>query len=103
MVGMKRTTVQVAIDRVASTSIILVGKGTDRPSTFDEYTQRYLEQVIRRDLFQTIGTLKVKLRLMDKAICRSTLKKWIKQLDFRYHSPASKPKLTEKQKRKRLD
>jgi hypothetical protein len=75
MMGIKRTTVQAATDRVASTDTTLPGKSTGRPSTFDKYIRRHLERVIRRDLFQTIDTFRGKLRLMDKDVCRSIVKK----------------------------
>jgi transposase len=103
MVGMKRTTVQAITDRVASTGTTLSGKSTSGSSTFDEYARRYLERVIRRYVFQMIDALRGELCLMDKNVCRSTVKKWIKQLGFKYHSPASGPKLTREQKKKRLD
>lgn len=38
MIGMKRTIVQAATDRVASTGTTLTGKSTGRLTTFDKYT-----------------------------------------------------------------
>ncbi|KAK9760707.1 hypothetical protein K7432_014982 [Basidiobolus ranarum] len=100
MIDMKRTTVQSAIGRIAETGTTLAGKSTGRPSTFDKYTKRHLERIIRKDPFQTIEMIRDKLRLMGKTVCRSTVKEWIKQLGFKYSSPASKPKLSDTQKKK---
>ncbi|CEG75981.1 hypothetical protein RMATCC62417_10942 [Rhizopus microsporus] len=75
VIGMKRRIVQAVTDRTASAGTALPGKCTGRFSTFDESTRRHLERVTRRDLFQTVDTLRGELRLMGKVVCRSTVKK----------------------------
>jgi transposase len=59
---MKRTTVEGAINRVATTGITFTGKSMgSRPSSFDDYTRRHLERIIRSDPFQTIEILQGQL------------------------------------------
>ena len=62
MIDMKRTTVEGAITSVATTGTTLTGKNIGRPSSFDDYTKRHLEQIIRSDPFQSITTLQGQLR-----------------------------------------
>ena len=57
MIDMKRTIVEGAINRVATTGTALTGKSMGRSSSFDNYTKRHLERIIRSDSFQTIETL----------------------------------------------
>lgn len=99
IINMRRTSVQGAFDRIASTDITLTGKEASRLSIFEQYTKCPLERVITRDAFQTMDMIRGELRLMDKDVCRSIVKKQIKQLGFRYYSTASKPKGAEKQKK----
>ncbi|KAG2196837.1 hypothetical protein INT46_005464, partial [Mucor plumbeus] len=61
MIDMKCTTVEGAINRVATT-----------------------ERIIRSDPFQTIETLQGQLRSMSKDVSRTTVKNWIKKLGFKY-------------------
>jgi len=103
MIDMKRTTVEGAINRVATTGTTLAGKSMGRPSSFDDYTKRHLERIIRSDPFQTIETLQGQLRSMSKDVSRTTVKNWIKKLGFKYRSAASKPKLSDDQKKNRLE
>ncbi|KAG2193357.1 hypothetical protein INT46_006457 [Mucor plumbeus] len=84
MIDMKRTTVEGAINRVATTGTTLAGKSMGRPSSFDDYTKRHLKRIIRSDPFQTIETLQGQLRSMSKDVSRTTVKNWIKKLGFKY-------------------
>jgi len=102
MIDIKRPTVQSIISRGDQTGTTLTGKSTGRPSTFDDYTQRHLERTIRRDPFQTLDTITGQLRMMGKNVSRSTTRKWIRKLGFKYYKPAVKPKLTEEHKKNRL-
>jgi transposase len=99
MIDMKRTTVEGAINRVATTGTTLTGKSMGRPSSFDDYTKRHLERIIRSDPFQTIETLQGQLRSMSKNVSRTTVKNWVKKLGFKYRSAASKPKLSDDRKK----
>jgi hypothetical protein len=57
MIDLKRTIVEGAINRAATTGTTSIGKSMGKPSSFDDYTKRHLERIIRSDLFQTIETL----------------------------------------------
>ena len=69
------------------------------PSSFDDYTKRHLNQIIRSNPFQTVETLHGQLRLMSKDVSRTTIKKWINKLGFKYRLAASKPKFSDDQKK----
>ncbi|KAG2212059.1 hypothetical protein INT46_009433 [Mucor plumbeus] len=103
MIDIKRPTVQSIISRVNQTGTTLTGKSTGRPSAFDDYTQRHLERTIRRDPFQTLETITGQLRMMGKNVSRSTTRKWVGKLGFRYYTPAVKPKMNEEHKKNRLE
>ena len=63
----RRPTVQNIISRGDQTDTTLTGKSTGIPSTFDDYTQRHLERIIRRDPFQTLETtITGQLRMIGK-------------------------------------
>ncbi|KAI9475824.1 MAG: hypothetical protein EXX96DRAFT_458176, partial [Benjaminiella poitrasii] len=70
-------------------------KSTGRPFTFDSYTERHLERVIRRGPFQTLETFTGQLRLMGKYMYLPITRKWVDKLDFKHYKPAVKPKLSE--------
>ncbi|KAG2190278.1 hypothetical protein INT46_003989 [Mucor plumbeus] len=84
MIDMKRTTVEDAINRVTTIGTTLAGKSMGRPSSFDDYTKRHLELIIRSDPFQIIKTLQGQFRFMSKDVSRTTVKNWIKKLGFEY-------------------
>jgi transposase len=98
MIDIKRPTVQSSISRVNQTGATLTGKSTGRPSAFDDYTQRHLERTIRRDPFQ-LETITGQLRMMGKNVSRSTTRKWVSKLGFRYYTPAVKPKMNKEHKK----
>jgi hypothetical protein len=75
MINMRRTSVQGAFDRIVFTDITLTGKKASRLSIFEQYTRCPLERVIRRDTFQTMNMIRGEFCLMDKDVCRSTVKK----------------------------
>ena len=103
MIDIKRSTIQSIISRVNQTGTTLTGKSTGRPSAFEDYTQRHLERTIRRDPFQTLETITGQLRMMGENVSRSTTRKWVSKLGFRYYTPAVKPKINEEHKKNRLE
>ncbi|KAG2194549.1 hypothetical protein INT46_009204 [Mucor plumbeus] len=103
MIDMRRTTVEGAINRVATTGTALAGKSMGRPSSFDDYTKRHLERIIRSDPFQTIETLQGQLRSMSNDVSRTTTDKqweqvvWSDESRFRVFGHDGKPKVLRKQ------
>ncbi|KAG2215008.1 hypothetical protein INT46_010819 [Mucor plumbeus] len=104
LIDVQRTTVEDAINRVATTTgTTLTGKSMGRSSSFDDYTKRHLERIIRSNSFQTIETLQGQLRSMSKYVSRTTVKNWIKKLGFKYRSAERKSKLSDDQKKNRFE
>jgi transposase len=103
MIDIKRPTVQSIISRLNQTGTALTGKSTGRPSAFDDYTQRHLERTISRDSFQTLETITGQLRMMGGNVSRSTTRKWVNKLGFRYYTPAVKPKMNEEHNKNRVE
>jgi hypothetical protein len=98
MIDMKHITVEGAINRVATTGTALTGKSTGRSFSFDDYTKRHLERIVRSDTFQTVKALQGQLCSMSKSASRTTARNWVKKLAFKYLSAASKHKFSDNQK-----
>jgi transposase len=89
MIDIKDPTVQsIIISRVNQTDTTLTGKSTGRPSAFDDYTQRHLERTIRREHFQSLEIITGQRRMMGEILSRSTTRKFVNKLGFRYYTPA---------------
>ncbi|KAG2189961.1 hypothetical protein INT46_003066 [Mucor plumbeus] len=95
MIDIKRPTVQSIISRVNQTGTTLTGKSTRRPSAFDDYTQRHLEQTIMRDLFQMLETIGATQNDVEKCKPLDNKKIWVSKLGFRYYTPAVTSKINE--------
>jgi transposase len=54
MIDMKRTTVEGAINRVATTVTTLTRKSMGRPSSFDDYTKQHLQPIIKVICFKQL-------------------------------------------------
>ena len=103
MIGIKRPTVQSIISRVNQTGTTLTGKSTGRLSTFDDYTQRHLERTLRRDPSRKLKTITGQLIMRGKNVSRSTTRKWVSKLGFRYYIPAVKSQINQEHKKNRLE